>query len=55
MEAPVVVLTDIEEVQGSSAESLFYTGLTRATDRLIVLADKTVANDVVALIETAED
>lgn len=55
MEAPVVVLTDIEEVQGATAESLFYTGLTRATDRLIVLADKTVANDVVALIETAED
>jgi hypothetical protein len=55
MEAPVVVLTDIEEVQGSKAEALFYTGLTRATDRLLVLADETVANDVVTLIETAED
>jgi superfamily I DNA/RNA helicase len=54
MEAPVVVLTDISEVQGPRSEALFYTGLTRATDRLLVLADETVANDVVALVETAE-
>jgi hypothetical protein len=54
MEAPVVVLTDIAEVQGLRAEALFYTGLTRATDRLVVVADETVANDVVALIDMAE-
>jgi DNA polymerase III delta prime subunit len=54
MEAPVVILTDIDEVQGSRSEALFYTGLTRATDRLLVLADETVANDVVALVEAAE-
>ena len=39
MEAPVVILTDVEEVQGERSESLFYTGLTRATDRLFVVAD----------------
>lgn len=55
MEAPVVVVTDIEEVQGERAEALFYTGLTRATDRLIVLADDTVKNDVVAIIEMGEE
>jgi hypothetical protein len=50
MEAPVVILTDIEEVQGPRAEALFYTGLTRATDRLLILADDSVADDIVTLI-----
>lgn len=54
MEAPVIVLTDIREIQGPRAEALFYTGLTRATDKLIVLADHPLANDVVDLVEAAE-
>jgi DNA polymerase III delta prime subunit len=53
MEAPVVILTDVHGVQGSRAEALFYTGVTRATDRLFVLADETVANDVVMLVDVA--
>lgn len=50
LEAPVVVLTDISEVNGQRSQALFYTGLTRATDRLIVLADELVRQDVVQLI-----
>lgn len=51
LEARAVILTDIEQVQGEKAEALFYTGLTRATERLIVLADKRVREDLIARAE----
>jgi superfamily I DNA/RNA helicase len=38
LEAPAIVLTDIEAVEGPAMENLFYVAVTRATDRLIVLA-----------------
>jgi Nuclease-related domain/UvrD-like helicase C-terminal domain/AAA domain len=38
LDAPAVVLTDIDEPWGTSFEAVLYVGLTRATDRLIVLA-----------------
>ncbi len=50
LEAPVVILTDIDDVVGPRAEALFYTGVTRATDRLIVLANEDVAAAFMALI-----
>jgi len=37
LESPVVVLTDFEEISTEKASSLFYTGITRATERLFVL------------------
>lgn len=38
LEAPAVILTDIEEIGTDFAQRLFYTGISRATDRLRVLA-----------------
>jgi hypothetical protein len=38
LEAPAVVLTDIEEVASQQAQRIFYVGTSRATDRLRVLA-----------------
>jgi hypothetical protein len=37
LEAPVVIMTDIVEVGSERSKSVFYTGVTRATSRLIVL------------------
>jgi hypothetical protein len=38
LEAPAVILTDIDEVGTGQAQRLFYVGISRATDRLRVLA-----------------
>jgi len=51
LEAPSVIVTDIHDIVGQRAESLFYTALSRATDRLIVLADDVVAPDAVAAVQ----
>ncbi len=37
MEAPAVILTDIDEFQGTMAEALLYVGMSRARQRLIML------------------
>jgi hypothetical protein len=38
MDSPAVIITDIEEVDGPSAEALLYVSLSRASDRLYVFA-----------------
>jgi hypothetical protein len=40
LEAPAVVVTDLDRNQISGLESLLYVGLTRATDRLIAVAER---------------
>jgi len=40
LEAPLVILTDIEEVETPTSISLFYIGITRALDRLYILAQE---------------
>ncbi len=42
LEAPVIVLTDVESIASQLAVSLFYISVTRALQRLIVLASSTV-------------
>jgi hypothetical protein len=37
MEAPAIILTDIEEFQGPKAEALLYVGMSRARQRLVML------------------
>ncbi|MDL4816938.1 nuclease-related domain-containing DEAD/DEAH box helicase [Actinomadura opuntiae] len=39
LDAPAVVVTDIDTASGERAESLLYIALSRATDRLVVLAN----------------
>lgn len=50
LEAPVVIVTDITSVGTASDESLFYVAVTRATDRLYVLADSSLQKPLVNLI-----
>lgn len=42
LEAPCIVLTDVETIDNSFSVSLFYVAVTRTLQRLIVLADSTV-------------
>lgn len=51
LEAPVVVLTDIEEIHGDRARALFYTATTRATDRLVVLAMEDLKDEMLELVD----
>ena len=50
LERAAVVLTDIDELRSEAAQSLFYTGITRATDRLVILADERIRSDVIDAI-----
>jgi superfamily I DNA/RNA helicase len=51
LEAPVIVLTDVDEVQGDRATALFYTAITRPTERLYVLAEGYLRDELLDLIE----
>jgi len=50
LEAPAVVLTDIEEVATNRAQRLFYIGVSRATDHLHVFARDGLQGDVARLV-----
>jgi len=47
LEAPCIILTDVETVDGDRASSLFYTAVTRALDRLIILAQTGCRTEVI--------
>jgi DNA polymerase III delta prime subunit len=51
LEAPVIVLTDVDQLQGERARSIFYTAVTRATDRLYVLAEDNLADEMLDLVD----
>lgn len=50
LEAPVVIVTDVASIGSESDHSLFYVAVTRATERLYVLADSTVKPAVLELL-----
>ena len=50
LEAPVVILTDIEQVGTSSSASLFYVGITRALDRLNILVNENACQEMLYLL-----
>ncbi len=53
LESPCAIVTDIEHVSTDSARAIFYTAITRGTDRVAVLADERCREDVVrCLTET---
>lgn len=54
LEASAVILTDIDEVATARAQRLFYVGISRATDRLRVLARDGLQGDVAALVTGAK-
>ena len=47
LESPVVIVTDVNEIVGPRAQSLFYVAVTRATDRLVILAATGVRKQLV--------
>ena len=51
MEAPAIIVTDIEAVRGPQMESLFYVAVSRATDRLVVLLDGSLRTEVLRLLD----
>lgn len=52
LEAPVVIIADITSVGTADDHSLFYVGVTRATERLYVLASSDLKSAVVQLLLT---
>jgi superfamily I DNA/RNA helicase len=46
LDAPAVILTDIDDVSGAAAEALLYVGLTRATDRLVILGRRAALRQI---------
>ncbi|MEM7474705.1 MAG: NERD domain-containing protein [Planctomycetota bacterium] len=50
LEAEFVILTDIESILGDMAQQLFYTGVTRALERLVILAKEKSKADVVRVL-----
>lgn len=50
LEAPVVILTDIEDVRSFHAQRLFYVGVSRATDRLCVLVRDGLQSQIAQLV-----
>jgi hypothetical protein len=48
LDAPAVVVTDIDRAEGEQAEALLYVALSRATDRLIVLAHREATQEMAA-------
>jgi hypothetical protein len=53
LEAAAVIVTDLDTVVGPEAESLFYVAVTRATDRLILLADANIRPEILGLLSAA--
>ncbi len=50
LESSVVIVTDVEQIRGAMAMSLFYIAITRALHRLIILVDESAKAEI---IETA--
>lgn len=53
LEAPVVVVTDVLCIDTPEAQNLFYVGVTRAVDRLVILVSEAVRPQVVAAVTRA--
>ena len=46
LESPAVIVTDIDKLDASSSTAVFYVAITRALQRLIILADESVKADI---------
>lgn len=55
LEAPAVIVTDIDSITGSVAEALFYVAMTRATDRLVLLLKSDVRREITALLASRRE
>lgn len=50
LEAPAIVVTDVSEISGPTAEALFYIAVTRATERLVMLLAESTRGSIVATL-----
>lgn len=50
MEAAAVIVTDINTISGAAPASLFYVAVTRAVDKLVMLAHDAARNEVIAAL-----
>jgi hypothetical protein len=50
MEAPVIIVTDIDHVQGESSSSLFYIAITRALQRLFIIANSSIKKELMGIL-----
>lgn len=46
LESPAVILTDIDDINQPGLDDLLYIGLSRATDRLAIVAEKSVISEI---------
>ena len=44
LEAPIIILTDFDEIETDASKKLLYTGASRATESVIYLLDEKVKN-----------
>ncbi len=50
LDRPAVVLTDVDDIVSERARNLFYTAISRATDRLIILVNERAKPQVIDVI-----
>ena len=50
LESPIIVLSDIEQVNSQAASSLFYVGITRALDRLYILVNESARKEILEIL-----
>jgi hypothetical protein len=50
MEAAAVIVTDINTISGAVPASLFYVAVTRAVDKLVMLAHDAARNEVITAL-----
>jgi hypothetical protein len=50
LEAPVIVVTDIEEIEAEKSAALFYVAITRSLDRLIILVNNQARIEMINIL-----
>lgn len=50
LESPVVIVTDVDEVSGPTSRALFYIAVTRALQKLVILAHDSVKNEILRIL-----
>jgi hypothetical protein len=50
LEAPVIILSDIEQVGAPASAALFYVGITRCLDRLYILVNETARKEMLGIL-----
>ncbi len=50
LEAPAIIVTDVNKLSGQDSTALFYVAVTRSLDRLIILASEDVKKDILNIV-----